>query len=168
MEREAPRPLNTVPVGNPYLPGGRLATRADRFAARLAGETLPDLVDLQRPPEWQALRGNDRARLGMMMAGLHCRPLIDAELNGVRLAALADMFGEDEFDAICGVDVTSLPQLPEARQGEFAPLLSDREAMASLGRDLLETAERQPVFGQLAYVAALITPTIMTERQVAA
>lgn len=76
------------------------ARRSTRFAARMAGQHLPDFVALASLPDW-SVDLSVRANVLRMAALLHFRQQIDRELNGARLRQIADEFGEAFFDHAC-------------------------------------------------------------------
>ncbi len=125
-----------------------LPARAQRFAARLRGESLPTFSDLVDPPDWSVAEQERHSELVVTIGLLHARPAIDAELNGARLAALAAFVGEDRFDAICDADTDQL-------RAEF--LTDDLPTPVELveqGEALVERIQRHREFAPLAELAA--------------
>jgi hypothetical protein len=84
-------------------------TRGSRFANRMAGIEGPTFADLAAVPRWLMLPNEEQARVAMAAALLRVKSALDHELSGHKLAAIAEMVGEDLFDA-----VTALPDCDEA------------------------------------------------------
>ncbi len=127
-----------------------LPARAQRFAARLRGESLPTFSDWANPPNWSVAEQERHSELVTIVGLLHARPAIDAELNGGKLAALATFVGEDLFDAVCDADISQL-------RAEF--LTDDLPTPVELveqGEALVEKAQRHREFAPLAEQAAEI------------
>ncbi len=127
-----------------------LPARAQRFAARLRGESLPTFNDLASPPDWSVAEQERHSELVTIVGLLHARPAIDAELNGGRLGALAAFVGEDLFDVVCDADIGQL-------RAEF--LTDDLPTPVELleqGEELVERARRHREFAPLAELAAEI------------
>lgn len=127
------------------LPG-----RARRFAARLRGEHVPTFNDLVDPPAWKQVAAEHRTDLAVTMALLKSRPAIDGELNGQKLASLAEFVGEERFDEICEVDCSVFDFADEVG-GLPNPL-----ELIEQGEKLIDAAEMNPDLAMLAETGAAI------------
>lgn len=114
------------------------------------GAASPSFADVANPPAWARSEGDDRAQLAKTIALLASRAAIDSELNGARLAALAEAVGEDSFDQICEADVldVTIADIPAA--------LPRPEELERLGSDMLAAANDRPALAQLAAIAQTI------------
>lgn len=127
-----------------------VSARAQRFAIRLGGGHVPGFAEVANPPVWASSEGNDRAQLAKVVALLASRSAIDTELNGARLAALADAVGEACFDSICEANVLDLTI------GDYPSALPRPGDLERQGAALLATASERPVLAGLAALAAEI------------
>jgi hypothetical protein len=75
-------------------------TRGSRFANRIAGVHSPCFNDLAAVPRWLMLPADLQARVALAAALLRHKSVLDRELSGQKLAALADVTGEDLFDTV--------------------------------------------------------------------
>jgi hypothetical protein len=92
---------------------GVVDTRGTRFANRLAGAEGPTLADLAAVPRWLMLAEDQQARVAMAAGLLRHKSAIQNELSGQKLAALADVVGEDLLDAVSALPtvVDSAPNM---------------------------------------------------------
>lgn len=90
-------------------------TRGGRFANRLAGLESPTFADLAAVPRWLMLPPEDKARVAMAAGLLQYKTALNCELSGQKLAALAEVFGEDLIDAVTALhcekstEISALP-----------------------------------------------------------
>jgi hypothetical protein len=91
-------------------------TRGSRLANRMAGIAGPTFADLAAVPRWLMLVPEDQARVAMTVGLLLHKAALDRELSGQKLAALADVFGEDLVDA-----VASLPSVESSETNSMPP-----------------------------------------------
>jgi hypothetical protein len=90
-------------------------TRGSRFANRMAGVANPTFTDLAAVARWLMLPSDEQARVAMAAGLLQHKNALDRELSGQKLAALADVIGEDLVDAVAAlpseesVETNSLP-----------------------------------------------------------
>lgn len=127
-----------------------VSPRALRFGRRLAGEVLPSFGDLKRQSCMDAPAEVPRDELAPLVALLHSRPAIDAELNGQRLSPLAQLVGEERFDLICD---SQLPTRLYDCGGSALPLPN---VVQSDGEALLIESTRSPELAQLVELAGHI------------
>lgn len=134
----------------------RVSERALRFGRRIAGEKLARFSDLKRQADDAGTEDIDAGEVSDIMALLHCRPAIDRELNGQRLAPLVSLITEERFDLICTAD---LPDLTDEPSASALPLPGE---VRDHGEALLVRAGSQPELARLAQMAREIahaTPT---------
>lgn len=127
-----------------------ISARALRFSRRLKGEALPDFADLQRKDRVDHLANARRDDVAPLVALLDARKAIDAELNGNRLGAIADMVGEERFDRICDV------QIPSSIYELGAATLPQPGSLMRRGETLMECRERSEDTAHLVEIAAAI------------
>ena len=120
----------------------RRTTRAERFAARLRGDELPDFAAVMRGRKV----GGEREGLAEIVALLAARPAIDALVNGAQLARLADAVGEEQFDLVCAADVSWFDD-----GGMRTPAVSE---LAQRGGQLLDRAATSAQLARLVELAA--------------
>ncbi len=127
-----------------------LPARAQRFAARLRGECVPSFAELVDPPAWSHAAQDQHNDLAAVLALLNSRSVVDAELNGQRLATLAQFVGEERFDRVCEMNIQELhlPHPPESLPTPFE--------LIEQGEVLIEEATRRPEVAHLAEMAAEI------------
>ncbi|MEL6878270.1 MAG: hypothetical protein AAGL68_09260 [Pseudomonadota bacterium] len=130
--------------------GGTLPARARRFAARLRGDHVPGFGELVDPPAWSEVAKEQRTDLAAVMALLRFRPALNAELNGQKLASLAQFIGEDRFDQVCEIS------LDEIGVQDACEALPTPFELVEQGERLIEQAERRPEIAHLAQAAASI------------
>ena len=127
-----------------------LPKRALRFAARLNGEHELSFADLVNPPAWKETAKTNRNDLAVTMALLKARPAIDSELNGQKLANLADFVGEDRFDCVCEADISIF------EWGAHDAQLPNPMELLEEGEALIVEAENRPEIGALAAIAVQV------------
>jgi hypothetical protein len=90
---------------NRIVPVSRSARFLRRQSPDGAQPPAPDWATLMALPQWALCPPADQNRIAMIATLLQVRPLIDRELSGQKLSALAAMVGEAAFDAICDVAI---------------------------------------------------------------
>ncbi|WP_157084655.1 hypothetical protein [Sphingomonas pituitosa] len=105
--------------------------RGARFARRASGQPGVRFGDLAKLPDWLDATDEQRARIAAAAGLLRHRRAIDAELSGLRLAALAGAVGEPLFDAVCEA---------EAPEGIGPEKLPPPQRVLAAGTQLLEAA----------------------------
>ena len=106
----------------------RLRGRGARWAVRHGGGRVPRFNDLARRSVWDRLTEEERGRAAAVAALLHHRPQLDRELSGGTLGALAQMVGEDLFDALMEAerpDCLALDDAPLPRPVELPAVVAD-------------------------------------------
>jgi hypothetical protein len=151
-------------------------TRGDRFAkaqSRLRSKSVAKpaqksihktsaFATLKALPTWAGFAKSDQHRIALVAALLQLRPLIDKELSGARLSALAGLVGEERFDAICAEKIDPTWSAKDALSTLPAPsqLLSRGQAIlnAALPAGLTSNATGQDssALAELAEVATLL------------
>ena len=137
-------------------PAQKVTERALRFGRRMAGERLASFSDLKQHADHAGDDAIDAGELSDIMALLHCRPAIDRELNGQRLAPLVNLITEERFDLICTAE------LPDFKGDSLACALPLPGDVREHGDALLVKAASQPELARLAQMARAIvqaTPT---------
>jgi hypothetical protein len=98
----------------------------------MAGHTIPEFRDLAQLPDW-ALDADARESVLCVAALLYFRPQIDREINGRKLAQLAEAFGEDQVDLAC-----SAQRLPPTMLAPDSQPLPSPDAIHAIGNSLME------------------------------
>lgn len=124
--------------------------RAQRFARRLRGETLPGFADVMRCNRIERDAHGRRDEVAAILALLQAKPALDGELCGRRLGALAARVGEDSFDRVCAVE------LPGDCRASCADDLPGPAELDSFGHTLLARLDRDPAIARLAEIAVAI------------
>jgi hypothetical protein len=112
----------------------------------MAGKSLPGFNDVAQLPGW-AVDQNRREIVLRITALLYYRQQIDQEINGRKLAQLADVFGEQYLDLACSAD------LPDANllASSMSPMPTP-DAMLARGAELL-ASHREPGVAPLVAMA---------------
>lgn len=82
-------------------------TRGQRFASALEGAKKPSFADLAAVPRWLMLPPEGQAKVAVVAALIEHRTALANELSGSKLAAIADMVGEDILDAVFAIEADS-------------------------------------------------------------
>ena len=106
------------------------AGRGARFGRRVGNQPGPRYADLAKMPDWLSEPEARRQRIAALAGLLRYRRAIDAELSGPKLATIAEMLGEDLFDAACDAEV----------EADGPASLPPPERILDEGRGLLEAA----------------------------
>jgi hypothetical protein len=84
---------------------GMADTRGGRFINRMAGVAGPNFADLAAVPRWLMLADDAQVPVAMAAGLLRHKGALNRELSGKKLAALAEVVGEDLFDAVAALPV---------------------------------------------------------------
>ncbi|WP_158266275.1 hypothetical protein [Allosphingosinicella deserti] len=104
--------------------------RGARFGRRIGTQPGPSYGDLAKIPDWLSEPEARRQRIAALAGLLRYRRAIDAELSGPKLATIAELLGEDLFDAACDADADA----------DGPASLPPPERILDEGRGLLEAA----------------------------
>ncbi len=126
------------------------ARRSTRFAARMAGQQLPDFSALAALPDW-SVDIAARADILRMAALLHFRQQIDRELNGARLGQIAVAFGEAFLDRACAA-----PLPPLESMAAFGDELPRPDRMIERGEALLDRSVDPAISNLIEIAHALV------------
>ena len=120
-------------------------------------EAAADFAVIAQMPDWLLLHETQQDNIANAVTILAHRPLIDRELSGARLQALATAIGDDVFDRLCDADISDC-----GITAENGAMLPRPEDLSALGWQIMKRslpillADRYPEANGDAQAAALV------------